>query len=173
MSLSATIGDIRKAFIRNPDAAVSSFRADNDLVGVTEVEVRIGDHLVRVDEPASLGGTALGPNPVELALASLGSCQAITYRVWAALRGVPVDRVSVRVEGDLDLRGFFGVDESVRPGFGDVRLVVTISGPESEEVYRELQREADRYCPVLDIFQNAVPVTTHLEVEAQEEVITA
>lgn len=171
MSFGIAIEGIRKAVGENPAAAAALFTADHDLVGTTEVEVRIGDHLLRIDEPESLGGTALGPNPVEIALASLGSCQAITYRVWATLRGVRVDRVKVRVEGDLDVRGFFGLDEGVRPGFGGVRVVVTVSGPESEEVYRSLQDEADRYCPVLDIFRNPVPVTTRLEVEALKEVL--
>lgn len=173
MSLTATISGIQQALKQDARAGAAAFRVDHELVGVTEVEVNVGEHQFRVDEPESLGGSALAPNPVEYALASLGSCQAITYRVWATLRGVQVDRVSVRVEGDLDLRGFFGVDETVRPGFGGVRLVVTISGPESEEVYRELQREADRYCPVLDIFQNPVPVTTQVEVLPREEEVVA
>lgn len=173
MPFAETIDAVRTAVTQNPEAALVGFRADHDLVGNTEVEVRIGNHLIRVDEPPLLGGTARGPNPVEFALASLGSCQAITYQVWAALRGVRVDKISVRVEGDLDLQGFFGVDRSVRPGFSDVRVVVSIRGPEPVERYLEIQQEADLHCPVLDIFQNSTPVTTRLEIEAEEEAAIA
>lgn len=173
MSFSSTIKGFKQATTDRPQSATVGFRADHELVGNTEVEVQIGEHRLRVDEPTVLGGTALGPNPVELALASLGSCQAITYRVWAELRGVRIDKVSVRVEGDLDLRGFFGVDDSVRPGFTDVRLVVTLTGPESRERYLALQREADLHCPVLDLFQNSIPVTARGEFGVEAEVAIA
>ena len=55
-------------------------------------------------------------NPVEYALAALASCQAITYRFWAAKLGIELDGLEVAAEGDLDLHGFFGLDAGVRPG---------------------------------------------------------
>ena len=98
---------------------------------MTEVEVRTATHAFTVDEPPALGGGGTAPNPVEYALASLGSCQAITYRFWAEHLGVAFDKLTVTVEGDLDIRRFLGVDESVRPGFSAVRVRVGITGPES------------------------------------------
>ena len=44
----------------------------------------------------------------------------------------------MRVEGDLDLRGFFGVDDEVRAGLSAVRVEVNVASPESEERYAEL-----------------------------------
>jgi putative redox protein len=88
--------------------------------------------------------------------------EAITYRVWAAQLGIELDSVSVRVEGDLDLRGFFGLDDTVRPGFTAVRVEVSVSGPESAERYAELAARVDEHCPVLDLFKNPVPVTREL-----------
>jgi hypothetical protein len=55
----------------------------------------------------------------------------ITYRFWAEQLGIAFDSLTVRVEGDLDIRGFFGFDDAVRPGFSAVRIEVTVSGPES------------------------------------------
>jgi len=69
-----------------------------------------------VDEPAKLGGGGAAPNPVQYALTSLGSCQAITYRFWAEHLGISLDKLTVRVEGDLGIRGFSGFNDSVRPG---------------------------------------------------------
>ncbi|HVW34841.1 MAG TPA: OsmC family protein, partial [Acidimicrobiia bacterium] len=117
-----------------------------------------GTHTFKVDEPEILGGTDLAANPVQLVLASLGACQAITYRVWAAKLGIALDGVEARVEGDLDLRGFFGLDDSVRPGYTRIRVFVTLRGPEAPERYDELVAAVNRHCPVLDIVANPVPV---------------
>jgi putative redox protein len=51
------------------------------------------------------------------------------------------------------------VDASVRPGFTAVRVEVSVTGPESAERYAELAAAVDQHCPVLDLFQNPVPVT--------------
>ncbi len=58
------------------------------------------------------------------------------------------------------MRGFFGLDDAVRPGFGAVRLRVRLLGPEPAERYAELHRAVEEHCPVLDLFANPTPVTT-------------
>jgi len=160
MSLDTLIAGTRKAIAEDAAKAHVVFTAEGTLVGVTEVDIRTGAHSFKVDEPRSLGGANAAANPVQYALASLGSCQAITYRVWAAQLGVKLDSITVRVEGDLDLRGFFGVDDGVRPGLSAVRVEVTVAGPESEERYAELAAAVDEHCPVLDLFRNPVPVSS-------------
>ena len=162
MTLSTVIAGTRQAVTDDPTAAQALFSAQGTLTGVTKVDMRTGTHAFTVDEPPALGGGGTAPNPVEYALASLGSCQAITYRFWAAQLGVELDSLTVRVAGDLDLRGFFGVDDTVRPGFTAVRVEVSVTGPESEERYAELAAAVDAHCPVLDLFQNPVPVTREI-----------
>jgi putative redox protein len=76
--------------------------------------------------------------------------------------GIVLEGVQVDVEGDLDLRGFFGFAEGVRPGYKDVRVTVTLTGPESDETYARLTEEVDAHCPVLDMFSAPVPVTTQV-----------
>jgi uncharacterized OsmC-like protein len=63
------------------------------------LQISVRDHRFAVDEPSVLGGTDTAANPVEYALAALGSCQVITYQFWAAKLGIPVDTVTVSVEG--------------------------------------------------------------------------
>jgi uncharacterized OsmC-like protein len=162
MSLDTLIADTRQAISDDTASAQAVFTVHGTLVGVTEVDIRTGTHTFKVDEPPVLGGADAAANPVQYALASLGSCQAITYRFWAAQLGVELDTLSVRVEGDLDLRGFFGVDDEVRPGFTAVRVQVTLAGPESEQRYAELAAAVDEHCPVLDLFKNPVPVSRAL-----------
>jgi uncharacterized OsmC-like protein len=159
MSIVSLIAGTRDTVADDPGNAQALFSAEGTLVGVTEVDIRTGAHTFKVDEPPALGGADLAANPVQYALASLGSCQAITYRFWAAQLGIPFDKLTVRVEGDLDIRGFFGFDDTVRPGFTAVRVEVTVTGPESAERYAELAAAVDEHCPVLDLFKNPVPVT--------------
>ena len=70
-----------------------------------------------------------------------------------------IDDITIDAEGDLDARRLFGIDEGVRAGFSDVRLAITITGPESQERYEHLREAVDAHCPVLDLFANATPVT--------------
>jgi uncharacterized OsmC-like protein len=166
MSLDTLITGTRQALADDAAKGQVVFSAQGTLVGVTEVDISTGRHTFKVDEPPALGGADAAANPVQYALASLGSCQAITYRLWAARLGVELDSVTVRVEGDLDLRGFFGVGDGVRPGLTAIRVEVAVAGPESEERYAELGAAVDEHCPVLDLFQNPVPVSRALQVAA-------
>jgi uncharacterized OsmC-like protein len=93
----------------------------------------------------------------------LATCQEITYRAYATALGVPLDSVSVKLEGRLDLRGFFAVSDAVRPGFSSVRGSVSLKSSASSEKLAELKRIVDAHCPVLDILRAPVPVDLQLE----------
>ena len=134
--------------------------------GAVATAIRAGRHEFAVDEPAALAGDDLAASPVEVALGALISCQVVVYRLYAHALGIQVDDIDVTAEGDLDAARLFGKDESVRAGFGDVRLRVRLTGPESAERYEELRAAVDAHCPVLDLFQNPTPVTTRVEVAA-------
>lgn len=124
----------------------------------TEVTVQAGAHRYTIDEPAGLGGTDKGANPVEHLLGALGACQVITFQVWADKLGIAVEEIDIALTGELDLRGFFGIDPGVRPGFSSIDVAVQISGPETQERYEELVETVERHCPVLDSLGNQVPV---------------
>jgi uncharacterized OsmC-like protein len=135
-------------------------------VGAVATAVRAGRHEFAVDEPAALAGDDIAASPVEVALGALISCQVVVYRLYAHALGIEVDDIDVTAEGDLDAARLFGKDESVRAGFGEVRLLVRLTGPETAERYEELRAAVDAHCPVLDLFQNPTPVTTRVEVSA-------
>lgn len=115
-----------------------------------------------IDEPESIGGTDKGPSPVEVALAALGSCHEITYRMCADELGIPLDGVSVALVGNIDFQGFFGVAGGVRPGFGDIDVVVTLDSSATQSEQERLKQVVEGRCPVLDLFRNPTPVATSL-----------
>lgn len=159
------VGAWAESLRETPAPGALKFAVAGEAAGSVGSVYRAGRHRLVVDEPAALAGDDLAANPVEYALTALLSCQVVTYRVWAAKLGITVDTIEVRSEGDLDARGFLGIDDSVRPGFSGVRVEVKVSGPETEERYRELQAAVEAHCPVQDLFANATPVVTSLVVD--------
>lgn len=149
---------------KNPKNAVAVFAADGVATEGVASQISARQFSVTVDEPPTLGGADTAPNPVEYYLAGLLSCQVVTYRFWAQRLGIQVDSIKLHAEGDLDVRGFFGLDDSVRPGFTQVRVVVDVQGPETPERYAELQETVEAHCPVLDLTVNPTPVASELRV---------
>jgi uncharacterized OsmC-like protein len=162
--LGGVVAATQGAVAADPANARVVFNASATAHDAVASTVSLGDFRVEVDEPPLLGGEGKAPNPVEYYLASLLSCQIVTWRFWAEKLGIAFDEITAHAEGDLDVQGFFGFDDSVRAGFQAVRLVVKVSGSETAERYRELQEAVDAHCPVLDLTRNATPVTTRVEI---------
>ena len=158
------IVETQAAFKENAESAKTTFESQSALQDGFRSEVSIRDHRLTVDEPESLGGSDSGPNPIELILASLGTCQEITYRAYATVMGIPLDNVSVKLEGDIDLRGFFAVDDSVRAGYQKIRGTVHLESSATGEQLQQLRDAVNAHCPVLDIITKPVPVELELEV---------
>jgi uncharacterized OsmC-like protein len=158
------IAGIQATFRDEPDKAKVTFTSESRLQDGFHSKIALRDHALTVDEPAELGGTDKGPNPVELILAALGSCQEITYRAYASALGIPLESVSVKLDGDIDLRGFFAVTDGVRAGYQAIRGTVELTSSASEEQLQTLRKVVNDHCPVLDILSNPVPVTLDLRV---------
>lgn len=166
--LKQLISDTQAAFRAQPEAAKATFNSSSRLTDGFRSEVSIRQHRLAADEPPALGGGDSGPNPVELVLAALGTCQEITYRAYATAMGIPLDSVSVELAGDIDLRGFFAVDESVRSGYQNIRGTVNIESNASEAELEKLRAAVNAHCPVLDIITNKVPVSLDLSIKPKK-----
>jgi uncharacterized OsmC-like protein len=162
MALKEIIADTQANLRADATKANAVFSVDSRQVEGLRSEAEIRQFSLTVDEPPSLGGSDAGPNPVELVLAALATCQEITYRTYATALGVPLESVSVKLDGVLDLRGFFAVGEGVRPEFTGVEGTVTLKSSASQEELAKLQAVVDAHCPVLDILRAPVPVELEL-----------
>lgn len=117
-----------------------------------------------VDEPEGLGGQNTAANPLELYLSALLSCQIATFRFWSEHLGIKVGEISAKADGDIDVKGFFGLDPNVPAGYKKIKVHVTVSGPETEARYKELQAAVDAHCPVFNTTVSATPIETTLTV---------
>jgi uncharacterized OsmC-like protein len=112
---------------------------------------------VDTDEPPVLLGENRAPNTVEYVLHALAACVSGTIVYHAAARGIALEGLETTIEGDLDLRGFLGLDDTVRPGYEQIRVSIKVGGDLDDDQLAELAGLI-RYSPVRDIVSNPVPV---------------
>jgi uncharacterized OsmC-like protein len=109
------------------------------------------------DEPLELLGEDTAPNPQELLFAALNACMVATFVVGAAVRGIKLTSLSIETKGQLDLRGFLGLDATVKPGYDTIDYTVYVSGDGTPEQYDEIHRTCQRVSP--NRFSISMPVT--------------
>jgi len=66
-------------------------------LGKYQVEARVGDAAILIDEPVAVGGLGAGPNPYNLLAAALGACTTMTIRLYADRKGWPLAHVETAV----------------------------------------------------------------------------
>lgn len=150
--------EFQSAYRKDAQRAKVRYRSVSSLVDGLRCEAQTRNFKQTIDERTLLGGTDAGPNPMELVLTALGACQEITYRLYADLLGIPLDGISIEVTGDIDLCGFFSVDDEARPGYTGITADVIVDSPASDEDIQRLKEAVESHCPVLDIIGNATPV---------------
>jgi uncharacterized OsmC-like protein len=109
------------------------------------------------DEPPVLLGQNRAPNTVEYVLHALAACVSGTIVYHAAARGIALEGVETTIHGDLDLRGFLGLNSDVRPGYEQIQVAIKVAGDFDDDQFAELA-SLTRYSPVRDIVSNPVPV---------------
>lgn len=166
-----------KAIQDNPSLARFQFRAETDWVegghsrttiqgfyGAGQADAsRAKPFVLEGDEPPVLLGGNAGPNAVEAVLHALASCLSVGFIYNAAAQGIRVESLTFRLEGDLDLHGFLGLSDTVRPGYQNIRLSYRVKSNAPREKLEALCEYVQRTSPVLDIIRNPVPVSINLE----------
>jgi len=160
----------------DPGLASCEFRARNEWIdgGHNRTEVqgfyaagqedtsREQPFVFDADEPPVLLGENKGANPVEYLLKALAACLTTSMVYHAAARGIEIEGVRATLQGDLDLRGFLGLDDNVRNGYRQIRVDFEIDGDLSDEEKEELCRLAQSRSPVFDTVTNPVAVEVGL-----------
>jgi uncharacterized OsmC-like protein len=122
-----------------------------------EDDTRTEAFTVEADEPLVLLGENHAPNAGEYLLHAIAACLSGTIVYHAAARGIALEGLECTVHGDVDLRGFLGLDPDVRPGFGQIRVTVTATGDFDDDQFNELVGLA-KFSPVRDSVANPVAV---------------
>ena len=165
-SLGKLVDEIKK------DAAkgFARFKVASSWKGQTRSEARVESYVmngqeiprrfsIAADEPPELLGQNTAPNPQELLMAAFNACIMVGYVATAAVMGIRLDSVEIETEGELDLRGFLGIDESVKPGYDSIQYTVRIKGDGSREQFEAVHQNVLKTSP--NYFNIARPVTVN------------
>jgi uncharacterized OsmC-like protein len=151
-------------FQRKPETAMYQPKVSSNLIYGLYTETSVRDHLVKSDFAEPAGGTNRAPNPVELLLSAFAACIEASFYEFAVHRGIKINSLSIEVEGTLDLKGLFMVDENTRPGFKDLKYIFNIESPDNEDEIRQLAEKVIAHCPVVDSLINPVEIKGNINI---------
>lgn len=117
-------------------------------------EAKIRNHFVVIDEPTSIGGDDNAPTPVEYLLTALGSCVAITLRMYAEKKEWDLGKINVEV---------YQKDE-LKPEGLQKSIVEEISfEKELSEEQKDKLLEIAAKCPVAKLIKGETKITSKLK----------
>ena len=113
-------------------------------------DITINDKFhLNADEPLDLGGDDAGATPVELVLAGLGSCKAITLKMYAEGKGWELKSVEVDVSHQKINRQY------------QISVRLYLTGDLTDDQRQRLLKIADK-CPVHKLLQSEAQIETIL-----------
>lgn len=93
---------------------------------------------IDIDEPSELGGSNRFANPQEHLIAALNACMTVGYAAQCAVRGITLESLSIETTGEIDLRGFLGIDPAVPKGYENLNYTVRIKGSATKAQFAEI-----------------------------------
>lgn len=117
---------------------------------------------IAADEPTEILGTNTAPNPQELLMAALNACMTVGYVAIAATKGVTINSLKIDTKGELDLRGFLGLDEAVNPGYDEVQYSVYIDSDGTDAQLEEIHNAVLQTSPNYANFSRAIRMVPKL-----------
>jgi uncharacterized OsmC-like protein/alpha-beta hydrolase superfamily lysophospholipase len=130
--------------------------------GKFQQEIMLGRHRLLADEPVKDGGLDSGPGPYDLLLAALGACTAMTVRLYADLKQIPLLRTQVRLRHEK----IYAIDcaecETKDGKIDRIERAITFEGDLTAEQRARLLEIADK-CPVHRTLKSEVDIRTREE----------
>jgi hypothetical protein len=86
----------------------------------------------------------------------------VGYSAVCAMEGIKLEELRIEAEGDINLRGFLGIDASVPPGYDQLRYTVFIKGDATPEQFEKVHRTVMATSPNYFNLSNATPLKPRL-----------
>jgi putative redox protein len=127
--------------------------------GTFQQSIIVGGHHLVADEPVSVGGLDSGPSPYDLLLGALGACTAMTMRLYAERKALPLKRVSVLLRHSKIHATDCRTCESTQGQIDRIERVITLDGDLDNAQRNRLMEIADK-CPVHRTLTSEVDIRT-------------
>lgn len=154
----STMQQTKEHIAANPEDGKGAFEAVTEWQDGAVAVTRARSFTLQTDEPTPLGGTDSAIDPMELLLASLGTCLTIGWVTHANQRGVDFRDLKIKVRAPYDLSGYLGIDHKVRPGFIDLEYTVEVESDAAPAMLEEIKAAAEAGSPMFDNIINATPI---------------
>src|SRR3989441_8419084 len=151
MDLRSVQKPLKQKYRTDPGASQITIKAQGSQTATPlACSVDIGRAIYQAEAHSGVGGAGTAACSGDLLLGALAACAQITCQMVATAMGIPTNRIEVKVEGDLDLRGTLGMSKEVPVGFETIRLRFEIDAPEAtaEQLYG-LREKTEQYCVVM------------------------
>jgi len=123
MDLRSVQRPLKEKYRRDPSASQITLRAQGSQTATPlACSVDIGRAIYQAEAHSGVGGTGAAACSGDLLLGALAACAQITCQMVATAMEIPTERIEVKVEGDLDLRGTLGLSKEVPVGFEHIRV---------------------------------------------------
>jgi uncharacterized OsmC-like protein len=151
MDLRSVQKPLKERYRSDPDSSRITLTAKGSQTATPiACSVDLGRAIYQAEAHTGVGGAGTAACSGDLLLGALAACSQITCQMVAAAMQIPIERVEVTVDGDLDLRGTLGVAKDVPVGFEQIRLRFDISAPAATpEQLRGLREKTEQYCVVM------------------------
>ncbi len=134
--------------------------------GKFQNRVTVGPHTFLSDEPVQLGGLGSGPTPYDLLASALGTCTAMTLRMYSDFKKLDIGRVSVKVgHKKVHAQDCVECAEELAEKGGKIDVFerrISVEGLDDKELEAKLLSIADR-CPVHRTLEKGAAVKTVYE----------
>ena len=151
----------RSADRRNPDGPRDTVLVSETRAGKFQQEITIGPHRLLADEPTAAGGDDSGPSPYDLLTAALGACTAMTLRLYADLKQLPLERVRVNLRHEKIHASDCGECETKDGRIDRIERVIDLEGSLDAAARAKLLKMANK-CPVHRTLHSEVLIPTSL-----------
>jgi len=132
--------------------------------GVFQQEIVTGRHHLIADEPKVVGGLGSGPGPYDLLLAALGACTAMTLRLYADRKQIPLTRTQVRLRHGKIYAADCAECETREGMLDRIERIITLEGELTAEQRAGLLAIADK-CPVHRTLKSEIDIRTREDVK--------
>jgi putative redox protein len=129
--------------------------------GTFQQIVTVGAHRFLADEPIDVGGLDSGPSPYDLLLAALGACTAMTLRMYADRKGLPLEHVSVALRHSKIHAADCQACDTKQGQIDRIERIVSLEGQFDDATRLRLLEIADK-CPVHRTMTSEIDIRTQL-----------